>query len=59
MAGQVFEELETSPARASLGQGLMAPGADVGSWAMGEPQGAGQGQWGLVVCPGAWHCHSK
>ena len=47
-AGQGCGELETSPAAASLGQGLMAPGADVGSWAVGSPGGPGrdsQGWW--------------
>ena len=39
--GQGCGELETSPAAASLGQGLMAPGGtDMGSWAMGRVRGA-------------------
>lgn len=38
-----------SSAVALLGQGLMALGAGMGFWAVGKPQGAGQGQSGLVV----------
>lgn len=33
--GQGSGELDTSPAMATMGPGLMAPGADMGSWALG------------------------
>lgn len=37
---QGYKELETSPAAALLGQGLMVLEADMGSWAMGRVEGA-------------------
>lgn len=50
MAGQGCVELETSPAGASLGQGLMAPGADMEFWAVGSPGELGRDRQG-------WWCH--
>jgi len=43
---QGSRELETGPAAVLLGQGLMAPRAEMGSWAVGrcgEAQGKGSG----------------
>lgn len=55
-AGQGCVELESGPAAASLGQGLMALGAGMGSGAIGKLGGAtgtaGQGQSGLLVASG-------
>ncbi|KAK4831651.1 hypothetical protein QYF61_018618 [Mycteria americana] len=54
-AGQGCGELQAGPAAASLGQGLVAPGAEMGPWAVGRwwsLRGAGQGQSGLLVPSG-------
>lgn len=44
MAEQGCGELETGPAAVSLRQGLMAPGADMGFWAMSRVR-AFPGDW--------------
>lgn len=55
-AGQRCLELETGPAAASLGQGLVAPGGWKGVLGHGRVGGAmgraGQGQSGLLVASG-------
>ena len=52
-AGQGCGELETGPAVALLGQGLVALGGEMGSWAMGRVEGALRGWAGTGRSVGA------
>lgn len=50
--GQSCGELQTGTAEASLGQGLTAPGADMGSWSLCRVRYSWDGGWSGSLQPG-------